>query len=104
MKRILIALAISLVLTIVYYFIAYIISPFFFGTPPMTPHSMLYAPISLPASIYQAIAPDAIQNLLASNPTGGLVERLIFIFGNVVLFAVPMYILSLPFFRKRDGK
>lgn len=104
MKRILIALAISMVLTIVYYFFAYIISPFILDTPPMSPHPMLYRPISLPATVYQAIAPDAIQHLLAANPGGGVVARLMFIFGNVVLYAVPIYILSLLFFRGKNGK
>ncbi|HMO79277.1 MAG TPA: hypothetical protein PKD24_00660 [Pyrinomonadaceae bacterium] len=104
MKRILIAFSISLVCVVLYYFFVYFISSFLLGTSPLSPHPTLYAPISLPATVFQAIAPDSIQDLLASNPIGGIVERLMYILGNVLLFAVPVYILSLLLFRRRDGK
>lgn len=102
MKRLLIAIATSLVCVVLYYFLAYVISPFILGTPPLTPHSSLYAPISLPARVYPTIAPDAIQNFLAATPGGGMVELLIFLVSNAALLSVPIYGVFALTSRKQD--
>jgi len=90
MKRILIAVATSLVCVVLYYFVVYAISPFVLGTPPLTSHPSLYAPISIPARFYQAVAPDTIQNFFAATPGGGMVEGLIFLVSNVALLSIPI--------------
>ncbi len=102
MKRILIAISISLVGMVSYHFLVYAISPFVLDTPPLSIHPVLYTPISLPPSAFQAFAPDVIQDTLAANPAGGLAARLLFFVGNVALYAVPIYLLSLLIFRGKE--
>lgn len=93
MKRALIAVATSIVCVIFYYFVVYVVSPFILGTPPLSPNAALLAPISLPSMIYQGTAPGFVQNFLAQTPGGGMFEGLIFLIANVVLFAIPIYLL-----------
>lgn len=91
MKKIAIAFGLSLALVLLYYFVAYVISPFILGTGPLSPHPVLYAPISLPYAVYSFAAPDAIQNLLTSIPGGSFVEGLLFLVVNAMILSVPLY-------------
>ncbi len=93
MKKLLLAIAVSLVLVLIYYSVVYLISPIVLGTPPLSPHPTLYVPLSLPGILYEATAPDALQDMLAATPGGGALLSVLFIIVNTALLSIPLYLL-----------
>jgi hypothetical protein len=101
MKRLLIALATSIVCVVFYYFAAYVISPAILGTPAMTPDPRLNLPIALPAAIFDFVAPNALQEAFLMSPGGAMLLGLFFLIANVILFAIPIYLLIILLSPKR---
>jgi hypothetical protein len=100
MKLILIALAVSFLLVLVYTVFAVIVGTIT-GGGIVEMHQTLAWPLSLPKTIYERLAPLSIQEAAAMSPTGGMAESLIFFFSNVLIYSVPIYFLMLTFKRRR---
>ena len=103
MKRFLAALSIAIVLVIGYSLLAILISSIVLGSPTMMMDPALSWPISLPRMVYTAIAPNFIQDAAAASPLGGVVERLLFLIGNVLIYALPIYALIGEFKKRRSA-
>lgn len=93
MRRLLTAIATSVLCVGFYYFAVYVISPVVLGTPAMTPDPRLRYPIALPGAIFDLAAPSALQEAFLMSPGGSYVLGLFFLLANIVLFAVPIYLL-----------
>lgn len=85
----LIAVAISFVMVVVYSMIALLVGSIMGSPMSMEPRMAMM--LSLPSTLYSAIAPDSIQLALASSPTGGMIEKIAFFAANVFIYSLPIF-------------
>jgi len=93
LKQALVSILISSVLVFIYAIVAFGFGPIISGQP-LNPPAYLLAPLSLPWTIYYAVAPESLKELIYSNPfTNVLWKIFMYYFANVILYAIPIYLL-----------